>query len=226
MTTERRYSDEDVHRILARAAESDAALEGEPGDRPWTLAAIQRVGAEAGLGAGAIAAAAVALDRESADAHGGRYLGLPIAVAHAVPLDRPFGDEDWRRLVARLRDTFEAHGREQVVGGRREWWNGNLRITHEPVGDGALLELRTRKRDARPLLRLGIVLTLASAALAALALIAPGGELEGTVAPTLVGAIGLLTLLFGALRLPAWAGLRARQFEALARFARGLTGSS
>jgi len=220
---ERRYSDEDVHRILARAAESEAALHAEPADRSWTLSAIQRVGAEAGLGAGAIAAAAAALDRESGGTAGGRYLGLPIAVTRAVPLDRPFGDDDWRRLVARLRETFEVHGREQVVDGRREWWNGNLRITHEPIGDGALLELRTRKGDARPLMRFGTALTLAAVAVAAFMLLAPGGEPKEMAAPTLFGALGLPTLLFGAVRLPAWAGLRARQFEALASFARGLT---
>jgi hypothetical protein len=223
---ERRYSDEDVHRILARAAESEAALHAEPTDQSWTLSAIQRVGAEAGLGAGAIAAAAAALDRESGGAAGGRYLGLPIAVTRAVPLDRPFGDDDWRRLVARLRDTFEVHGREQVVDGRREWWNGNLRITHEPVGDGALLELRTRKGDARSLMRFGSVLTLVSALLVVIGLVESGGGPKDMFAPALLGAIGLLTLLFGAVRLPAWAGLRARQFEALARFARGLAGDA
>ena len=218
--SERRYSDDDVHRILARAAEVETALQPGDGDeRAWTLAQIQQVGAEAGLSPVAIAAAAATLDR-AGDAAGGRHFGLPTSVVHAVPLERRFDDDDWERLVSQLRDTFEARGRERVAGERREWWNGNLRVTVEPAADGALLHFRTRKGDARPLLNLGAAMTALSAALGGL--VAFGGDDKALAAAAVSGALGVATLVGGALRLPGWARLRARQFDALGRFARRL----
>src|SRR5438067_9865858 len=110
---DRRYSDEEVRRIIALAAEAETAA-GERAERPWTLSDIEQIGAGAGLVPEAIAAAAVALERQPASPELGRYFGLPVAVSRAVPLSRHLSDEDWDRLVSRLRDTFSAEGRVRV----------------------------------------------------------------------------------------------------------------
>jgi hypothetical protein len=39
----------------------------------------------------------------------------------------------------------------------------------------------------------------------------------------MLAAVGVLALAFGALRLPAWASARTRQFESLGEFARRLS---
>jgi hypothetical protein len=134
-----------------------------------------------------------------------------------------------------LRETFAAEGRTRVSGARREWRVGNLRVTHEPAGSGALLQLRTRKGDARAFLGVGVVLLLL--ALVA-AVVATAGTIAGSAGGVpspgdarrlafagLAGVGGVLMLLVGVLRLPAWARRRARQFEALAAFARRITAS-
>ena len=218
--SDKRFSDEDARRSLALAAEAEttaptAATEG------WTLAELQRAGVEAGIAPSSITAAALLLERASpAD---GRYFGMPVAVARAVPLARAMTDEDWDRLVARLRETFQAEGRERVHGARREWRVGNLRVTHEPTAEGALLDLRTRKGNARLLVRAGTTMLVAASAGGALAATATQG-FEGFGLAAILGGTGLAMLLGGVLRLPGWASARARQFESLADYARRMVG--
>ena len=225
---DRRYSDEDVRRILALAAEAEAAAAAEP-ERAWTLADVEQIGAEAGLAPQAVAAAALALERRPAEAEseGGRYFGLPVAVSRTVPLQRHLSDEDWERLVGQLRETFSVTGRTRVSGARREWRVGNLRVTHEPAGAGALLELRTRKGDARAFLQFGALLLTVAVVARLLAMVGGDAAEAGRLTIAwMTGIAGVLLLIVGALRLPAWARRRARQFEALAAYARRITASS
>jgi hypothetical protein len=139
-----------------------------------------------------------------------------------VPLARSLTDEDWERLVARLRETFDAEGRVRVVGARREWRVGNLRVTHEPAGDGAVLDLRTRKGDAMVLLRTGGA-ALAFAALLGAATFLLHGNPQALGGPALGAAVGLVLVVAGAVRLPAWSSARTRQFASLGDFARRLS---
>ncbi|HEY0780242.1 MAG TPA: hypothetical protein VGD56_19920 [Gemmatirosa sp.] len=233
---DRRYSDDEVRRILALAAEAETAAAATP-ERPWTLDEVTQIGAEAGMAPHAITAAALALERRPAGLEpgpgGGRYFGLPVAVSRAVPLARTLSDEDWMQLVAQLRETFAAEGRTHVSGGHREWRVGNLRVTHEPAGSGAVLAFRTRKGNARATFQLGVLLVLTAIASGVIGIVgahagaAAGVGSDPREAPRValavfLGLAGVLLLLGGALRLPAWARVRARQFEALATYARGI----
>jgi len=211
--SERRYSDEEVRRILSLAAEAETAAI-EESDRPWSLRDIERIGAEAGIAPQAVSAAALALEHQPTE--GASLFGLPVAVSRAVPLSRGLSDADWDALVAQLRETFAARGHLQVSGARREWRVGNLRVTHEPAGTGALLRMRTRKGDAQGFLAFGALLLMTALYLSTFA--RPVAWLAGVVA-TLLIVVGLL-------RLPAWARRRERQFEALAAYARRLTAST
>lgn len=217
---DRRYSDDDARRILALAAEVEA-----PTDRPWTLAELQRVGAEAGLAPTAVAAAARALAQHPTADEGptraGHWLGLPVAVSHAVPLARPLSDAEWERLVARCRETFAANGRLRVDGGRREWRVGNLRVAYDASEEGGLLDLRTRKGDARLLPQLGLMFLLVAAGLA-MGAAGEGGPRLG-VALTMALA-GVAFVVAGLARLPMWARARERQFATLAADAQRLAG--
>lgn len=228
--TDRRYSDEEVRRIFALAAEAEEAA-GAERERPWTLGEVERIGTEAGLSPQAVTAAAMALEGrpggEVAGAEPGRYFGLPVTVSRAVPLSRRLSDDDWEQLVSQLRETFAAEGRTRVAGARREWRVGNLRVTHEPAGDGALLRLRTRKGDARVYGQMGVMLLLVAATAAVVAMVGTpeAADAKRMAVAWLAGLMGLLLLVVGALRLPAWARVRSRQFDALASFARRIAAS-
>lgn len=220
--TERRYTDDEVHAILARAAESDTAL--VPGDAGgWTLAEIQKAGTEAGMSSAAITLAAAEHDRAALAPREPGLLGLPLSVGRAVPLRRPLTGDEWRRLVSEMRQTFDAEGRERVEGDRREWRNGNLRIVHEPAGEGAFLELRTRKGDTRALVGMGGAMTLTSIMMGTASVLATG-DVRGLAVAAILGVAGIATSAAGAIRLPGWARRRAEQFDALGAFARRLAG--
>lgn len=218
--SERRYTDEEVQGILQRAAEQDSAL--LPGESAgWTLAEIQSAGAQAGLSPRSIAVAAAVHDRAPVAPREPAFLGLPISVGHAVPLQRPLTDAEWRRLVSELRQTFDAEGRERVDGDHREWRNGNLRIVQEPAGEGAFLELRTRRSDARALVNVGGAMALTSAMIGGMHLLTTG-SLVGLAGAAATGAVGIALSAMGAIRVPSWARRREKQFEAVGTFARRL----
>jgi hypothetical protein len=221
---DRRYSDDDVHRILAAAAEAEAADAGAAGESGgMTLPEIQRIAAEAGLDPAAVTAAAAALEQAPRATEAPRLLGLPVGVRESVPLARPLDDGEWRRLVTLLRDTFEAEGREEQLPGRRAWRNGNLRVAMESVGDATLLELRTRKESASGFVRGGAGLLATSLVAGTAVNLFPASP--GAGAGVLMLALGgAAMMVVGALPLPWWSATRRRQFAAVADYARRLAG--
>jgi hypothetical protein len=95
-----------------------------------------------------------------------RFMGLPIGVGRTVEFDRPLSDSDWERLVADLRETFEARGMVRYDGPFRQWTNGNLQALVEPTPSGHRLRLQTVKGNSRALMTGGIAaLGVASATL-------------------------------------------------------------
>jgi hypothetical protein len=219
---ERRYTDDEVQRILASAVESDAALTASSAAPGMTLAEVQRIAAEAGVSASSVVAAAAALDRAPVMSASSRVLGLPVGVGNTVPLPRQLDDTEWQRLVVFLRATFDAHGRVEEMAGRREWRNGNLRVSVDTVGDAAVLEMRTRKSGARSLMRTGIGLLVGSGIVEGAMLLAHGGGGMAGDALSLATTGAVLTAI-GALQIPGWSSTRRKQFERVAEFARGLT---
>ena len=90
-----------------------------------TLAALQDIGREVGISAESISQAARSLD-QAGRAASQRFMGLPIGVGRTIEFDRPLSDSDWERLVADLRETFEARCTGRYDGPFRQWTNGNL----------------------------------------------------------------------------------------------------
>lgn len=220
--SERRYTDDEVQRILASASESDAALGAGATERGMTLAELQQIATEAGLSAASVASAAKALEVAPAPLRAPRMFGLKVGVGQEAPLARPLDDAEWRRLVAFLRDTFEAQGKEEIGGGRREWRNGNLRIAVEHYGDATVLRMRTRKENAQGMMRIGAAFLLGGAVTGLIGLVMQAAG------PGATGAVGLAlgggTMLgAGALQLPRWSAAREKQFAAVAEYARRLT---
>lgn len=222
---ERRYSHEDVQRILASAAEADAALGSGTADGGMTLAQIQRIGAEAGITGSSIAAAAAALDRAPRTVGAPRLLWMRTGVSQTITLPRPLDDTAWRYLAAYVRETFEATGREDERPGQHEWRNGNLRITLEAIGESALLQMTTHRGNARALARVAGWLFVSSAAIETGTIVSAQG-FHVVAAAVILAAGGAAATTAAMLQLRGWTSRRRAQFDAVADYARQLSASS
>jgi len=215
-TSGRRYDDKEMAAIFRAAAEGPQTPSNNivPRDEGLTLAELQAIGSEVGLSPDAVARAALALDVRAA-AESRTMFGLPIGVARTVNLNRRLTDEEWERLVVRLREVFDARGTMRSEGSFRQWTNGNLQVLLEPTETGHRLRFRTVNGAAMASISGGFF-ALGITAVTALAVL-PGGHLvkalPGLIFLFLTGA-GMLAS--GVLRLPRRARLRQRQMESLA----------
>jgi hypothetical protein len=156
--TERQYNDEEVAAIFERASVTEHTALPLPAEgKGLTLAALQDIGREVGISSEAISLAARSLDQAGRPASR-MFMGLPIGVGRTVEFDRPLTDSDWERLVADLRETFEARGTVRYDGPFRQWTNGNLQALVEPTPNGHRLRLQTLKGNSRALMTGGIAL--------------------------------------------------------------------
>jgi hypothetical protein len=216
--SERRYTDDEVAEIFARASEVErTAPRRLPGSEGLTLGDLQQIGREAGLAPESIAHAARELDRTHQPAPAARFLGLPLGVARTVHLDRRLTDEEWERLVVELRETFDARGSVRVEGNFRQWTNGNLQVLVEPDGEGQRIRMRTLKGDSRAYMMAGLGMTGVGIAATVGSLLAGGSALTNALdglGPLLVIGAGFFGL--GAARLPGWARQRRQQMEEIA----------
>lgn len=211
---ERQYTDEEMAAIFEKASETEpAALPMSAEGKGLTLSALQDIGREVGLSPEAIALAARSLDQAGRPAPR-KFLGLPIGVGRTVEFDRPLSDAGWERLVADLRDTFEARGVVRYDGPFRQWTNGNLQALVEPTPNGYRLRLQTVKGSSRRLMTGGAAIV----GLAPLILLADAvaGSLGGSGGVAEVGAMvvmGLGIFAAGALSVRSWARRRNAQIE-------------
>ncbi|HSA57798.1 MAG TPA: hypothetical protein VLE53_18935 [Gemmatimonadaceae bacterium] len=215
---ERRYSDEEVAEIFARATEAEHSSPRRLGSAEgMTLHQLQEIGKEAGISPELVVLAAHSLD-EPAQPAVKKFLGFPLGVGRTVMLDRRLTDDEWERLVVDLRETFDARGVVRTDGAFRQWTNGNLQCLVEPDGAGQRIRLRTLRSGAREMMLAGIGI----AGVAAISAFA-GMITVGSVDPlSAVGRVGELFLIgggifaLGAFRLPSWAKRRRKQMDEIA----------
>ena len=223
MTHEPRYREEEVREIFERAAThaESRALASPDG---LTLAELQAIGAEVGLAPERIAEAAAALELRRGAQPRGTALGLPVSVGRVVELPRAPTDVEWERLVAELRQTFRARGKERSSGNLRQWTNGRLHAYIEPSGpDGYRLRMGTTKSDGTTSVVMGA--GALAFALVLMLILTLGGGADDLVGPLAIALGGGALLGTNALRLPAWAAEREAQMEHMAGRARALIGA-
>ena len=214
---ERRFNEEEVAEIFARATEErpEGRRHLASGDG-MTLAELQEIGHEVGIAPESIRQAALLLDR-SGHATSRHLLGLPIGVGRTVELDRQLTDDEWERLVVDLRETFDARGRVRQHGSLRQWTNGNLQALLEPTATGSRVRLRTVKGDARGLIGGGLAMAGMGAIGLAVALLTGGAAEAGTASMMgMLLAMGSALIGVGAIRLPGWARRRQEQMSGIA----------
>ncbi len=214
--TERRYDEDEVAEIFARATDERAGG-GSPATGPHrglTLRELESIAEEVGIAPERVAEAAHALDRRGQSGRPRTLLGAPRSVRHDVPLPRPPTDDEWQRLLADLRETFEATGVVRSEGALRSWSNGNLQAHVEPHGDGWRLRMQTLKGEAGTVAGMGTIFAVVGTLLTILALLdVPGRDLGVALAFMTVGFAQL-----GWLRasLPRWAEEREHQMQEIA----------
>ena len=215
--TERRYNEAEVAAIFERATEArSSGAQLNSATDGMTLVQLQEIGAEVGISADSIASAANTVDQPSPVAQR-KILGLPLSAARTVRLDRTLTDIEWERLVAELRETFNAPGKLTSHGSLRQWTNGNLQVLLEPTATGQRIRLQSTKADAPALMFSGFGMVGASAVMMIMALVAGAITDKGMWAATgFLGAIGVTMFVSTARRLASWAHTRQQQFDAIA----------
>lgn len=229
MDNERRYSEQEIADIFEQAAEAQKAAQHQLSrGEGLTIAELQQIGKEAGLTSEFIARAADQLDRQPvtvAVSPSRRYLGLPITVSRTVDLPGPLSDAAWERLVADLRETFQAAGKVEQDGSLRHWWNGNLHAFVEPTASGHRLRMHTLNEYWRSILT-GSMVFLAMGLLFILTLVASGDFMvvwEKTIFMSIFAMAGLGGMGLSVYRLPRWVREREQQMETIAARAVELT---
>ena len=217
--TERRYSDEEVAAIFERASKSQAGLQRQHPEHAsaqgMTLGELQQIGRDVGIPAELVANAAREIDVAGRPTER-KYLGLPIGVGRTVELPRRLTDDEWERVVADLRETFDARGSLRSEGSTRMWSNGNLQILLEPTATGQRLRMRTVKGDSRGYISGGIGLVVATVLTAGFKTMGGDADVGMLAGLSSLTALGLAMIGAGTLRLPSWAKTRKRQMEEIA----------
>ena len=210
MNSERRYTEEEVGKILDRATEADSAR-GGGASKGLTLRELHEIGKEVGISEEVITQAATSLDRPvSMPAPTQTFLGQTIGVGRTVELPRPLTDQEWNRLVVDLRETFDAKGTIRDEGPFRQWTNSNLQVLLEPTDTGQRLRLRTVKGNARSFQGMGAGFMLGGAGLGIASLLGVANNATGVL---MFGVMGAAFFLSSRLTVPQWARTRTQQFD-------------
>lgn len=223
--TERRYSDEEVAAIFERAANSQAGLQRQQPHalaQGMTLGELQQIGKDVGIPSELVASAAREIDLAGRPSER-KYLGMTIGVGRVVDLPRRLTDDEWERVVADLRETFDARGSLRSEGTTRMWSNGNLQILLEPTATGQRLRMRTVKGDSRGYISGGIGIVVASVLTAGFKTMGGDADVGMLAGLSSMVALGLGMIAAGTLRLPSWAKTRKRQMAEIAARAAALT---
>lgn len=114
-----------------------------------------------------------------------------------------------------LRNTFDARGTIRHEGTFHSWTNGNLQALLEPTPAGHQLRLRTVKGNSRRFMLIGAA-CLGTAGVTLLARWLGGGGGGAASGVTTLLAMGGIVFGVGALTVPGWARVRARQMEGVA----------
>jgi len=210
--SERRYNEDEVAEIFARATEAQkTALPGGRSAEGLTLRELQEVGRDVGLPPELVERAANSLD-VTGQAHRRKLLGfIPIGVGRTVELPRPLTDAEWHRLVADLRETFDARGKLNEHGLFKQWTNGNLQALLEPTPDGQRLRLKTLKGSAMSMMGTGAMMLGITAAIWVSMMLRAAPVESDSFGVLMLTGLGLL--IGGLVPLPSWARTRQRQME-------------
>jgi hypothetical protein len=185
---ERRYSDKEVSRILKRATQLQASGRSALAREGLTLRELQEIGAEAGIDADTLRAAALELDAPSASGLGGALAGGPLVVALESRVAGSLPRESLDALVPLIQRAADAPGQASAVGDTLTWSSnahGNTR---------SLQVLVSAERDDHTLVRVEERLAGTAGALFGGIVGGAGGGIGFGLGGALGGALGSVLL--------------------------------
>lgn len=144
----RRYSDEEVSRLLKQATDlqTEEASPGGAGGAGMTLAEIQEIAAEVGIEPRYLQRAAAQIDRPSGPGLGEILAGGPLLVAVERIVPGELGEPDFARVVPRIQQAAVGHGNATMVGSTLTW-------SSETSGKQRTLQVTVASQDGETLIR-------------------------------------------------------------------------
>lgn len=144
----RRFDDEEVSRILERAAELQHRAPLAPRETAgMTLAELEQVAVEAGIDPQHVRDAAAALERPASVA-GGAVLGAPMRLELERVVDGEISPAAYEALAETIRQTISSQGYVSTVGKSFEWNSANpqraLRVTITPRAGRTVIRIEER----------------------------------------------------------------------------------
>lgn len=218
---ERRFSEEEMRAVFARAAERQRRADESAGRAGLSLAELQEVASASGIDPAHVAAAVA--EMAAAPEPRKTLLGAPVEVTRVRHLAAPVSDDAWARIVGELRRAFHDDGVAGQLGRIREWSvvgrgqsSGNVRtrLAIEPDGGGVRVMIRRSARDMALGFTIGGSVTALQAIVFAL-MAAFGGDPEVWIPASIL--IVLATVFLGGTQVGArvWARQQERKLEAL-----------
>jgi len=180
----RRFSDEEVRAILARAAKLQELAPPAPSVADGlSLRDLEQVGEEAGIDGALVRRAAAELDVEAGAASGGVLLGHPgqLRFQYFVPAEVP--PSAFPRLTEVIESRLDLPGQAQVAGSSLRWY---------PVGAPRLLQVAVVPEDGRTTIRITERLSPLIGGLFGGIVGGAGGGLGGAAAGVIGGVLGSL----------------------------------
>lgn len=217
---DRRYSEEEMRAVFARAAERQRRAETADAPGGLSLAEMQEVAAAAGIDPTHVAAALAEI--AAAPEPRKTFLGVPVEVVRVRRLPVAISDDAWARVVAELRRTFNDDGVPSQLGRIREWSaigrgarrDMTTRLALEPDGDGARVTLRQSAKDfAFGFTLAASIQSVVSVVFAVLA--ATGVERELWIPAFLMAGMALAFLTAVQVGMRVWANRQERRFESV-----------
>jgi len=150
----RRFDDDEVSRILERAAELQHRAPLAPRETSGlTLAELEQVAAEAGIEPQHVRDAAAALERDAPTtlAGGRALLGAPMRLELERVVDGELPPGAYEALAETIRNTISSPGHVSTLGKSFEWNSANpqrsLRVTVTPRAGRTVIRIEERFRN-------------------------------------------------------------------------------
>lgn len=146
----RRFDDDEVSRILERAAEMQHRAPLAPRETSgMTLAELEQVASEAGIDPQHVRDAAAALERDVPALSGGRaLLGAPIRLELERVVEGEIAPGAYEAFAETIRHTISSPGYVSTLGKSFEWNSANpqrvLRVTITPRAGRTLIRIEER----------------------------------------------------------------------------------
>lgn len=144
-----RFTEEEVHQVLRRAAELQRRSPALPADvSALSLAELEQIATDSGIGVEQIHRAIVELDAQRSK-RGSLFLGAPPHVHLGRFIDREIPNQEFERLVPEIARSLAQTGQVTVLGSTLTWSapntsSGPVEVTVSHVEAGTRISLDAR----------------------------------------------------------------------------------